>query len=288
VRKSKPDKVVMWRSFLIVIGILLAIPGIFAGIIYLSTAKWGEVYETNDVADYGNITGNYDNESPQAFIFSFFPETMDESFSQVNYHYKAIYGGAYAYEAWLEFVIDDHTEFEAYVENLLGGKRLLPFPFDERYMVYDFEEASHKGIVLVSKQAQHLIFVAYGIHGDHATLYDLSYYLDQFNIGPIAKKENQTQVKQGSYYAVGDYEEMMTPYLSLNGDDHTFYLGAGALFSAAAYGTYEVKDSRLIAKSQVGTYVFEIMDSGSVVLIENGDNHFLQLPTYTEFVYKLR
>ena len=81
---------------------------------------------------------------------------------------------------------------------------------------------------------------------------------------------------------------MMTPYLSLNGDDHTFYLGAGELVSAAAYGTYEVKDSRLIAKSQVGTYVFEIMDSGSVVLIENGDNHFLQLPTYTEFVYKLR
>ena len=287
-RKSKPDKVVMWRSFLIVIGILLAIPGIFAGIIYLSTAKWGEVYETNDIADYGNITGNYDNESPQAFIFSFFPETMDESFSQVNYHYKAIYGGAYAYEAWLEFVIDDHTAFEAYVENLLGGKRLLPFPFDERYMVYDFEEASHKGIVLVSKQDQHLIFVAYGIHGDHATLNDLRYYWDQFNIGPIAKKENQTQVKQGSYYAVGDYEEMMTPYLSLNGDDHTFYLGAGELVSAAAYGTYEVKDSRLIAKSQVGTYVFEIMDSGSVVLIENGDNHFLQLPTYTEFVYKLR
>ena len=287
-RKSKPDKVVMWRSFLIVIGILLAIPGIFAGIIYLSTAKWGEVYETNDIADYGNITGNYDYESPQAFIFSFFPETMDESFSQVNYHYKAIYGGAYAYEAWLEFVIDDHTAFEAYVENLLGGKRLLPFPFDERYMVYDFEEASHKGIVLVSKQDQHLIFVAYGIHGDHATLNDLRYYWDQFNIGPIAKKENQTQVKQGSYYAVGDYEEMMTPYLSLNGDDHTFYLGAGELVSAAAYGTYEVKDSRLIAKSQVGTYVFEIMDSGSVVLIENGDNHFLQLPTYTEFVYKLR
>ena len=284
----KGDKTVMWRSFLIVIGILLAIPGIFAGMVYLSTANWGEVYETNDIADYGNITGNYNNEPPQTFIFSFFPEAIDESFSQADYHYKAIYGGAYAYEAWLEFVIDDHTAFEAYVENLLGGKRLLPFPFDERYMVYDFEEASPKGIVLVSKQDQHLIFVAYGIHGDHATLYDLSYYWDQFNIGPIAKKENQTQVKQGSYYAVGDYEEMMTPYLSLNGDDHTFYLGAGELVSAAAYGTYEVKDSRLIAKSQVGTYVFEIMDSGSVVLIENGDNHFLQLPTYTEFVYKLR
>ena len=301
-RKSKPDKVVMWRSFLIVIGILLAIPGIFAGIIYLSTAKWGEVYETNDIADYGNITGNYDNESPQAFIFSFFPETMDESFSQVNYHYKAIYGGAYAYEAWLEFVIEDQTAFEAYVEHLLGGKRLVSFPFDEMYMVYDFENVfdqnkdykpnpsgqNHTGKILVSEQDQRLIFVAYGIHGDHATLYDLSYYWDQFNIGPIAKKENQTQVKRGSYYAVGDYEEMMTPYLSLNGDDHTFYLGAGELVSAAAYGTYEVKDSRLIAKSQVGTYVFEIMDSGSVVLIENGDNHFLQLPTYTEFVYKLR
>ena len=30
----KGDKTVMWRSFLIVIGILLAIPGIFAGMVY--------------------------------------------------------------------------------------------------------------------------------------------------------------------------------------------------------------------------------------------------------------
>ena len=201
---KKDDKTVMWRSFLIVIGILLAIPGIFAGLIILSTAmstaNWGEVYETNDLADYGNISGNYNNEPPQAFIFSFFPETIDESFSQVNYHYKAIYGGAYAYEAWLEFVIEDQAAFEAYVEHLLGGKRLVSFPFDEMYMVYGFENVfdqnkdyksypsgqNHTGKILVSEQDQRLIFVAYGIHGDHATLYDLSYYWDQFNIVPIS------------------------------------------------------------------------------------------------------
>lgn len=196
------DKKTMWRSFLIVIGILLAIPGVFAGVILLSTARWGEIYETYDIADYGNITGNYDNESPQKFIESFFPETIDESFSQVNYHYKAIYGGAYAYEVWLEFVIDDQTAFETYVDNILGGKRLLDFYFDERYMVYGFENVfdqnddykphtsgqSHTGKILVSEHDQRLIFVAYGIHGDHATLYDLSYYWDYFGIGPISKE----------------------------------------------------------------------------------------------------
>ena len=165
--------------------------------LFLSVANWGEVYETNDLADYGNITGNYNNEPPQEFIFSFFPETIDESFSQANYHYKAIYGGAYAYEAWLEFVIDDQTEFDAYVEKLLGGKRLIPHPMDEQYMVYGFENVfdkvkhdqqypsgyGHTGKILVSASDHRLIFVAYGVHGDHATLHDLRHYRDQFGIG---------------------------------------------------------------------------------------------------------
>ena len=98
---KKDDKTVMWRSFLIVIGILLAIPGIFAGMVYLSTANWGEVYETNDIADYGNITGNYNNEPPQTFIFSFFPEAIDESFSQADYHYRK---GFICHKKWKGFI----------------------------------------------------------------------------------------------------------------------------------------------------------------------------------------
>ena len=36
------------------------------------------VYETNNVADYGVITGNYDNKTPKEFIFSFFPAQIGQ------------------------------------------------------------------------------------------------------------------------------------------------------------------------------------------------------------------
>ena len=32
------------------------------------------VFETNDIADYGIIKGNHDNERPKEFVFSFFPK----------------------------------------------------------------------------------------------------------------------------------------------------------------------------------------------------------------------
>ena len=37
-------------------------------------------YVTTDLADYGNYVGNYDNQSVQKFITSFFPKEIQENF----------------------------------------------------------------------------------------------------------------------------------------------------------------------------------------------------------------
>lgn len=92
-------------------------------------------------------------------------------------------------------------------------------------------------------------------------------------------------LNSGNYYIVGDYEEHLTPYLWLNTEDNTFYLGPGSIVSYAENGSFDVKDGKVIAISQSTTFVFEIKDSKTLILIDNGDNEFFKLPENAEFVF---
>ena len=56
-------------------------------------------------------------------------------------------------------------------------------------------------------------------------------------------------MRSGSYYAVGDYEEMLTPYLRLDTDQKTFSFGEGSVISYAERGNYAVVDETVIATS---------------------------------------
>ena len=94
-----------------------------------------------------------------------------------------------------------------------------------------------------------------------------------------------TPVLSGSYYAVGDYEEMLTPYLWIDTDENKFALGAGSIISYAEHGTYEIADGKVIATSQSTTFEFEIKDNNTLVLIDNGDNEYFKIPINTQFVY---
>lgn len=74
----------------------------------------------------------------------------------------------------------------------------------------------------------------------------------------------------GDYECVGDYDEMLTPYLWLNTGDQSFSLGMGKIVSYAERGSYEIKDGKLIAAGQNQTYVFEIKDARTLVLSDAG------------------
>ena len=87
------------------------------------------------------------------------------------------------------------------------------------------------------------------------------------------------------YYAVGDYEEMLTPYLGLDTDQKTFSFGAGSVISYAERGNYAVVDGSIIATSQSTTFQFEIVDKNTLILIDNGDNEYFKIPVNTQFVF---
>lgn len=97
--------------------------------------------------------------------------------------------------------------------------------------------------------------------------------------------DSNNSVLSGNYYAVGDYEEMLTPYLWLDTNENKFSLGAGSVVSYAENGSYEIVDGKIIATSQSARFEFEIQDKSTLVLTDNGDNDYFKIPTNTQFVY---
>lgn len=99
--------------------------------------------------------------------------------------------------------------------------------------------------------------------------------------------DSNNSVLSGNYYAVGDYEEMLTPYLWLDTNENKFSLGAGSVVSYAENGSYEIVDGKIIATSQSARFEFEIQDKSTLVLTDNADNDYFKIPTNTQFVYSI-
>ena len=93
----------------------------------------------------------------------------------------------------------------------------------------------------------------------------------------------------GFYYAVGEYEQFLTPYLCLETDKNQFSFGAGSVVSYAEHGTYKIEDGVIIAASQSTVFEyeikFEIKDEKTLVLIYKGDDFPFDIPVGTQFVY---
>ncbi len=96
--------------------------------------------------------------------------------------------------------------------------------------------------------------------------------------------ESTPALLAGNYVAVGDYEEMLTPYFFVNTEKNEFTFGCGVAMSYAEFGTYEVENEELIAASQRSTYRFEIKDEKTLVWLENAGDGYFSIPIYTQFV----
>jgi len=96
---------------------------------------------------------------------------------------------------------------------------------------------------------------------------------------------SESGLKTGNYFMVGDYEELLAPYLWLDMREKTFALGESSIISYAEGGTFETEGNKLIATSQSTTYIFEIKNESTLVLIDNGADKGLVLPNNSEFVY---
>ncbi|MBQ3014492.1 MAG: hypothetical protein IJD75_05095 [Clostridia bacterium] len=94
-----------------------------------------------------------------------------------------------------------------------------------------------------------------------------------------------TPVLHGYYYAAGDYEYGLTPYLLLVPRKNEFDFGKGTSISAVSGGAYQIEDEVIIATTQRTTLKFKIEDKTTLVLIENGDESVYKIPLFTQFIY---
>ena len=107
------------RQFMIVLLTVVLIPFLLflAWVLMLYIDGYGRVTEKTDISDYCVITGNYDNDRPAEFIHSFFPEEVDDDFSNVSYLYIAQRGDTYACQIWLEFDIENEDAFKDFISS---------------------------------------------------------------------------------------------------------------------------------------------------------------------------
>ena len=164
----------------------------------------GKVVQTTDIADYGEITGNYDNEVPAQFIFSFFPEIISNDYSNVSYQYTAQKGDAYACQVWLEFDIEDEEKFNDFIHTYTDSEQTAIFQYDPDYMDYttsnDFTltrpendepgdihiEYARIGKIMYSKSSQHIICYALCIYdGGYSSTKTFGDFFTRFNMDPV-------------------------------------------------------------------------------------------------------
>lgn len=179
-----------------------AIVAVFAGFVILMWIEWGgfaaPVYETDDTANYGQITGNHNNDSPEYLFRSFFPEELEEHFRDVQYHYKAIRSDASACEIWLEFTLDEDA-FPAFLEEHTDPAARVPFR--DEWMEYPVAselallitedgpnlEYAEMGKVLWRESDRRVIFwMLYVFDGGGTEVRELSRFFTYFEIDPLS------------------------------------------------------------------------------------------------------
>lgn len=190
--------------FAILIGFFIGLP--FAQLI--RDAYFPRLYSTTDLNDYGKYVGNYNNKSVKEFVTSFFPEEIDKGFIDVEYSYRARKGDSYAFEAYLEFRIEDTSAFKTYIADKTGGNA-VDFEYDSDFKEYiisdnfelvDSDDGSAStsigyariGKILYSEKEQRIIYVALGVYdGGFADVDYLCVYFNRFGIDPFEYEEGR-------------------------------------------------------------------------------------------------
>ena len=166
-------------------------------------------YATSDINNYGNYIGNVDNQFASKYISAFFPEIIESSFTDVTYSYRAQNLGNYAFEAYLEFVIEDEKAFHEFISGKTSGLECKEFSYDPNFVEYtlddmldisviDGEDDQNRkisihnariGKILCNTEEHKIIFVAIAMRDAWDAYSDyFCCYFDRFNIDPTKYK----------------------------------------------------------------------------------------------------
>lgn len=165
----------------------------------------------SDVSQYGHYTGTASNAFVREYINSFFPEQIEEYFSDVKYVYKAAGRSNYDFEAYLEFSISDTTMFNRYVGEIAVEDSWETFPFHSDYQVYWIEngldvrkssipdqggendyliERARIRVILCNTEDQTMIFWALGVYDGGGVGTDfLNTFFDHFEIDALVYEQ---------------------------------------------------------------------------------------------------
>ena len=165
-------------------------------------------YVTNDPQDYGNYVGNHDNNSVVGFINSFFPQRIESDFVNVRYSYRAQKNDTYAFEAYLEFCIEDTSVFQSFIRDNIGTAttQFSYAPEYKQYVVSDVFSLSSPekrndsnrysisyakiGKILYCEETQQIVYIALGVYDGGVAKTDfLNVYFNRFGIDPIEYHE---------------------------------------------------------------------------------------------------
>lgn len=161
--------------------------------------------KTTDIANYGEYTGTADEEYIQEFINSFFPTQIDSTFLNPKYSYCVENLDTYGFEVYLEFTIEDKTEFDSYINNITEPENWQEFTFDSTFLEYEIRDGfnlvdrkpenkqSAYGIsaasikkILYCAEDQTIIYWGLGVHdGGFADTEYFGTFFSRFAIDPV-------------------------------------------------------------------------------------------------------
>lgn len=104
-------------------------------------------------------------------------------------------------------------------------------------------------------------------------------------VGCNTNPSNDVDLLSGTYFKDGAYAEVETPYLHLDFENNSFRFGQSMVMSYAEGGTFKIEAGKLIAESQSATFVFEIKNAKTLVLIDSGDSEIFQESEGSKFIY---
>ena len=106
----------------------------------------------------------------------------------------------------------------------------------------------------------------------------------------VGCSNNTTTVKDGYYFAEGDFERYLTPFIRFNTEHKTFTMSSGLNVNYIIWGDYEIKDNILIANTKDDIYPnfkFEIKSQNILILIDNEDRIMFKDRINKQFKFSL-